>query len=68
MGKNTSVSLRNYFEASEVIRAELRLLEEEENRISALKNAIEEGLNSGVAIDFDHRQYFETLKAERTNG
>ncbi|HRN46767.1 MAG TPA: type II toxin-antitoxin system ParD family antitoxin [Agriterribacter sp.] len=54
MGRNTSVSLGDYFEAfvenrisegryknaSEVIRTGLRLLEEEENKIQALKNAI----------------------------
>ena len=62
MGKNTSVSLGNYFEefvenkiaegryknASEVLRAGLRLLEEEENKLIALKSAIEEGVNSGL--------------------
>ena len=54
MGRNTSVSLGNHFEnfvdnsisegrfknASEVIRAGLRLLEEEENKLLALKKAI----------------------------
>ena len=54
MGRNTSVSLGNYFEsfvdnkvsegrfknASEVIRAGLRLLEGEENKVIILKNAI----------------------------
>ena len=63
MGRNTSVALGDYFEnfvdskvsagrfknASEVIRAGLRLLEEEESKIIALRNAIQEGINSGVA-------------------
>lgn len=82
MGKNTSVSLGNYFEqfveskvlegrfknASEVIRAGLRLLEEEENRASVLKSAIQEGLDSGVATDFDPRRHLESLKAKRQHG
>lgn len=40
---------------SEVIRAGLRLLENEENNAIALKNAIQEGLDSprGENIDFD---------------
>ena len=59
--KTTSVALGSYFEdfikvqiangrynnASEVIRAGLRLLEDNESRIAALKSAIEEGLDSG---------------------
>jgi len=67
MRKNTSVALGSYFErfvenkisqgryknASEIIRAGLRLLEAEENYISALKSAIQEGLDSGIAISFD---------------
>ena len=67
MGRNTSVSLGNYFEsfvdksvtqgrfknASEVIRAGLRLLEEEENKIVVLRNAINEGIESGIAENFD---------------
>ena len=54
MGRNTSISLGDHFEsfidkkvstgrfqnASEVIRAGLRLLEEEEAKVSALKKAI----------------------------
>ena len=82
MGRNTSVSLGNYFEnfvdttvsegrfknASEVIRAGLRLLEEEENKIAALKKAINEGIESGIAENFDPKQHLEFLKAKRRNG
>ena len=80
--KNTSVSLGNYFDsfvenkvsqgrfrnASEVIRAGLRLLEEEENRVTALRSAIQEGLDSGTAADFNPAQHLENLKAARANG
>ena len=82
MGKNTSVSLGEHFETfveskiiqgrykntSEVIRAGLQLLEDEENRISILKKAIQEGLNSGVVEDFDRHRFLKKLKAERANG
>jgi antitoxin ParD1/3/4 len=79
MSKNTSISLGNHFEqfiesavskgryntASEVVRAGLRLLEEEENRLNALRLAIQEGLDSGRVIDFDSRKNLEMLKASR---
>jgi antitoxin ParD1/3/4 len=82
MGRNTSVSLGNYFEnfvdttvsegrfknASEVIRAGLRLLEEEENKLAALKKEINEGIESGIAENFDPKQHLEFLKAKRRNG
>ena len=81
MGRNTSVSLGNYFEdfveakitegryknASEVIRAGLRLLEEEENKIQILKNAIQEGINSGIAKDFNPQKHLELLKVKIKN-
>ena len=80
--RTTSVALGTYFEefikakisqgrynnASEVIRAGLRLLEENEEQIAALKAAIDEGLESGVADGFDPRQHLKTLKAARANG
>ena len=76
MGRNTSISLGNHFEsfiettvskgrftnASEVVRAGLRLLEEEENRIMILRSAIREGIESGISIDFDPKKHLETLK------
>ncbi len=83
MNKNTSISLGNYFNvfvensiskgrfrnASEVIRAGLRLLEEEESKVTALKSAIQEGIESGVAYDFDPREHLESLKLkQRPNG
>ena len=82
MTTNTSVALGNYFElfvankisqgryknASEVIRAGLRLLEEEENQHLILKNAIQEGIDSGIAADFNPKTHLESLKAKRQNG
>ena len=83
MGKNTSVSLGTYFDdfvqdrisegrfnnVSEVIRAGLRLLEEEESRVKALKLAIQEGLDSGVVTDFDPIKHLDSLKSsQRGNG
>ena len=83
MAKNTSVSLGGYFDqfvnnrinegrfknVSEVIRAGLRLLEEEENRVTALKNAINEGIDSGHAFDFQPKTHLESLKKnKRLNG
>ena len=83
MGRNTSVSLGDYFEdfvesrisigryknASEVIRAGLRLLEEEENKITALRKAISEGIESGKAKNFDAQKHLKSLKAgKRVNG
>ncbi|MEO8240652.1 MAG: type II toxin-antitoxin system ParD family antitoxin [Flavobacterium sp.] len=82
MGKNTSISLGNHFEnfvdsniskgrynnASEVIRAGLRLLEEEENRLLVLKQAIKEGIDSGRVTDFDSKKHLELLKANKKNG
>lgn len=79
MARNTSISLRNHFEdfvdnkvftgrlknASEVIRAGLRLLEEEETKILALKNAITQGIGSGVAKSFNPKKHLEKLKAAK---
>lgn len=75
--KNTSISLGNYFEnfvsgqisvgryknVSEVVRAGLRLLEEEENKVVALKQAIQKGLESPRVEDFDFDAYLTKLKS-----
>lgn len=79
MNRNTSISLGDYFDnfikrrisagryknASEVVRAGLRLLEEEENRVIALKEAIKEGFDSGIANDFDPEKHLDRIKAKR---
>jgi antitoxin ParD1/3/4 len=79
MNRNTSISLGEYFDnfiqrsisagrfknASEVVRAGLRLLEDEENRLVALRTAIREGIESGTATDFDPETHLEKLKAQQ---
>ncbi|MEQ9426510.1 MAG: type II toxin-antitoxin system ParD family antitoxin [Cyclobacteriaceae bacterium] len=77
--KNTSISLGNYFDqfvssqvaagryknVSEVIRAGLRLLENEENKVITLRNAIQEGLNSPVDESFDFDENLARIKASK---
>ncbi|HEY5511767.1 MAG TPA: type II toxin-antitoxin system ParD family antitoxin [Prolixibacteraceae bacterium] len=79
MSRNTSISIGDYFDrfiqnrisagrfknTSEVVRAGLRLLEEEENRIIALRAAIQEGIESGIAYDFNSESHLEKLKAKK---
>jgi antitoxin ParD1/3/4 len=73
MQKNTSISIGSHFEdfiskqielgrynsTSEAIRAGLRLLEEQEMKISALRNSLIEGEKSGKA-----KYSLKKLKAE----
>lgn len=79
MRGNTSVSLGEYFEgfvedkisegryknASEVIRAGLRLLEEDENRLASLKKAIQDGVESGRVENFNPQKHLTALKASK---
>lgn len=60
-----SVKGGRYTNASEVIRAGLRRLEEDEQKISALRSAIEEGETSGYIDDFDFEENLQELKAKR---
>ena len=48
-----------------MIRAALRLLEEEEIKVKALKEAIQEGIDSGFETDFDPEVYLKDLKAAK---
>ena len=60
-----SIQGGRYNNVSEVIRAGLRRLEEDESRLVALKMALEEGESSPDVVDFDAKAFLEELKAER---
>jgi antitoxin ParD1/3/4 len=78
--KNTSISLGDYFDefvskqvsvgryknVSEVIRAGLRLLEDEESKATALKQAIQKGLESPRVEDFDFDEHLKQLKSAKS--
>jgi antitoxin ParD1/3/4 len=78
MSRNTSVSLGEHFtrfideqvadgrygSASDVVRAGLRLLQEREARLEALRAAVDEGDRSGSATPFDV-EAFIARKADR---
>jgi len=77
--KNTSISLGDYFEnfvssqvsagryknVSEVIRAGLRLLEDEDSKLIALRKEIQDGIDSGIAHNFNPEKHLQELKAKR---
>lgn len=79
MATNTSVSLGDHFRefaqrkvsegrygsTSDVIRAGLRLLEEEEERLEWLRKAIAEGEASGPAEPFDFDEFLASKRALR---
>lgn len=78
MAKNTSISLGNHFEgfigkrvaqgrygsASEMVRAGLRLLEEREIQLEALRAALIKGEESGPATPFDFDAFLSRKRTE----
>ncbi|MBT7215103.1 MAG: type II toxin-antitoxin system ParD family antitoxin [Verrucomicrobia bacterium] len=76
MSKNTSVELGEeitgfvagqvrsgrYGSASEVIRAGIRLLQDQETKMAALRAALKEGEDSGAPVAFDVDQFIEARK------
>ena len=77
MTQNTSISLDDHFtgflsrevasgryrSASEVVRAGLRLLEDEETRLAALRAALIAGEASGAPESFDFDAFIAAKKA-----
>jgi antitoxin ParD1/3/4 len=82
MGKNTSFAVGEHFaefiheqvesgryaSASEVVRAGLRLLQVEEEKIRALREAIDHGLASGRVEPFDFDEFLERKNREFRSG
>jgi len=74
MPRNTSVTIGNHFEdfiaeqlkegrygsASEIVRAGLRLLEEQESRIRQLRAALIEGEESGF-VEYSLQEFLDSL-------
>ena len=53
-----------YNNASEVIRAALRRLEEDETRLAAMRAALIEGEESGIVEDFNPQEFMNRLNAK----
>ena len=82
MSKNTSISLGDHFgsfvnrqlargrygSASEVVRAGLRLLEEHEMKVEALRAALVEGEESGPSRPFDRDAFFDRMHRKLADG
>lgn len=81
MAKNTSFALGDHFadfvdaqvqtgrfaSASEVVRAALRMLEENETKLKALRDALDEGEKSGYIDDFDFDDFLANMNAMHAN-
>jgi antitoxin ParD1/3/4 len=79
MAQNTSISLDDHFaeflssevstgryrSASEVVRAALRLLEDQETQLAALRSALAEGEASGAAQPFDFDAFVAAKKKQQ---
>lgn len=78
MGKNTSFVLDEHYQAfidreiaagryrsvSEVIRSALRLLEDREAQLRALRTALEDGERSGASTPFDFDAFLDRKRTE----
>ena len=62
---DAQVRAGRYGSASEVIRAGLRLLEEEEIRLETLRHALIEGEQSGEPVPFSRKEFLDRMHARR---
>lgn len=60
----STISSGRFNNTSEVVRAALRLLEDDEARLAALRAAIDEGESSSDVVDFDRNSFLAELKAK----
>lgn len=77
MAKNTSITLGNHFDefiarqletgrfgsASEVVRAGLRMLEDAETKLEALRNLLDEGEASGLT-EYTYEEFIAEMDCE----
>ena len=82
MAKHTSISLGEHFtdfidqqvsqgrfgSASEIVRAGLRMLEEHESKVAALRSALIAGEESGPARKFKADKFLSSMKKRKKSG
>ncbi|ETB04364.1 antitoxin [Mycobacterium avium subsp. avium 10-9275] len=82
VGKNTSFSLDEHYSAfierevasgryrsaSDVVRSALRLLEDRETQLRALRAALEAGERSGTSTPFDFDTFLDRKRTEASDG
>ena len=61
----STINSGRYNNASEVVRAALRRLEDDEARLAALRSAIDDGDSSPDVEDFNRDIFLAELKAQR---
>ena len=64
----SSIAGGKYNNVSEVVRAALRHLEEDEARLAAFCSAIDEGDASPDVVDFDQDEFIQELKRIKPGG
>jgi antitoxin ParD1/3/4 len=60
----TEVASGRYRSASDVVRSALRLLEDRETRLRALRQALVDGERSGESTEFDFDEFVSRKRAE----